>query len=177
MLHKLFPQLADMLRAAMPDLGTVDLDMAQLDYQDRDVIAYPAVFIDLENIPWEDRGSSIQTGKALLRFTVAVEVSEDTTQGSSQRTDAMERLVVVQDVHRALQHQQGEGFGPLVRVSYRRDRPQHPEAWCLAMGYVTQLYDNDASPELESIIGAGMSATPGTRPPAIPDDAPYVIPT
>lgn len=176
MLHLLLPQLADHLRAAVPELGTIDLDMAQLDFMDGEPIQYPAVFIDLEDIPWGDLGEGIQSGRAVLRFTVAVEVSEVTYQGSLQRTDAMERLAVVQQVHKALQHHQGEGYGPLVRTAYRRDRPQHPEAWCLAMGYVTQLYDHDGAKEYAEAVDVGLQAQRGQRPPVPADEGTFVLP-
>ena len=85
MLHKLFPQLCDHLRAAVPALGTIDLDMAQLDYENQEPIQYPAVYIDLESVAWKDLGAGIQTGPALLRFTVAVEVSEESYEGAAGR--------------------------------------------------------------------------------------------
>ena len=176
MLHTLFPQLADHLRQAVPALGTIDLDMGQLDYQSQEPIAYPAVYLDLEDIPWRDLGGGIQTGKALLRFTVAVEVSEETYQGSGQRNPAMERLLVVQQVHEALQHHQGNGFGPMVRVSYRRDRPQHPEAWCLAMGYVSEVTDADGYVPGQEVDGVQMTGTPGRRPVPVPEEGGYVMP-
>lgn len=176
MLHSLFPQLADHLRAAVPALGTIDLDMGQLDYQSNEPIAYPAVYIDVESIPWQDRGQGVQTGQALLRFTVAVEVSEETQEGSAQRNPAMERLLVIQQVHEALQHHQGTGFGPMVRTSYRRDRPQHPEAWCLAMGYATEVSDVDGAPGMEEVIDPGLAERPGGRPAVVPEEGGYVMP-
>ncbi|MCC3159502.1 hypothetical protein LJ737_19830 [Hymenobacter sp. 15J16-1T3B] len=177
MLHLLFPQLADHLRTAVPTLGTIDLDMAQLDYLDGpEPIQYPAVFIDVEDVPWSDLGEGIQSGRAVLRFTVAVDVSEVTYQGSQQRSDAMEKLEVVQLVHKALQHHQGEGFGPLVRTAYRRDRPQHPEAWCIALGYVTQLYDHDGAKEYTEASDVGLQAQPGMRPPVLADGEAYILP-
>ncbi|GGF22386.1 hypothetical protein [Hymenobacter cavernae] len=163
MLHIIFPELAERLRDKVPALGTIDLDMSQLDYQDQEPIAYPAVFIDLENIAWHDVGQGIQNGQALLRFTVAVEVSEETFSNTG-RTDAMERLTIIQEVHKALQHFGNAKLAPMVRTSYRRDRPQHPEAYCVAMGYVTQLYDNDGVPEYETISNLGLKVAKGKRP-------------
>ncbi|TGE23519.1 hypothetical protein [Hymenobacter metallicola] len=177
MLHLLYPQLADHLRVAVPALGTIDLDMAQLDYQSNEPIRYPAVYIDLEDIPWRNLGGGIQTGRALLRFTVATEVSEETHQGSEQQAAAVARLLVVQEVHAALQHFQGEGFGPLVRTSYRRDRPQHPEAWCMALGYVTEVKDEDGAKRGQLVHDVQLNAGPGVRPASVPDDEPFVLPS
>lgn len=177
MLHKLFAQLCDHLRAAVPALGTIDLDMAQLDYENQEPIAYPAVYIDLESVAWKDLGAGIQTGPALLRFTVAVEVSEESYQGAAGRTAMLERLEVVQQVHHALQHHQGEGYGPLVRSSYRRDRPQHPEAWCLAMGYMTELLDNDGAQAVAQVNNVAVETRPGRRPVPLPDEGGYILPT
>ena len=176
MLHRLFPQLADHLRTAVPELGTIDLDMAQLDYQSQEPIAYPAVYIDVENIPWRDLSQGVQTGQALLRFTVAVEVSEETYQGSGQRNTAMERLLVIQKVHDALQHHQGLGFGPMVRSSYRRDRPQHPEAWCLAMGYLTEVIDEDGARRGELVSNLAMRERAGRRPVPATEEGGFVLP-
>ena len=176
MLHKLFPQLCDHLRAAVPALGTIDLDMAQLDYENQEPIAYPAVYIDLESVAWKDLGAGIQTGPALLRFTVAVEVSEESYQGAAGRGAMLQRLEVVQQVHHALQHHLGEGFGPLTRSSYRRDRPQHPEAWCLAMGYITELLDNDGAQAVGQVSNVGAGVGAGRRPAAISDEGGYIIP-
>ena len=177
MLHTLFPQLADHLRQAVPALGTIDLDMGQLDYQSQEPIAYPAVYIDLDSIPFRDLGGGVQTGQALLRFTVAVEVSEETYQGSEQRNPAMARLLVIQQVHDALQHHQGLGFGPMVRTSYRRDRPQHPEAWCLAMGYITEVTDTDGQDDIQEVSGVALSSAPGRRPDPVADEGGYILPT
>ncbi|MCB2379817.1 hypothetical protein LGH70_19630 [Hymenobacter sp. BT635] len=175
MLHILYPQLANHLRQAVPSLGTIDLDMAQLDYQSNEPISYPAVYIDLEDIPWRDMGAGIQTGRALLRFTVATEVSEETHQGSGQVEAAVARLLIVQQVHAALQHYQGEGFGPLVRTSYRRDRPQHPEAWCMALGYVTEVKDEDGAKRGILVSDVQLSASPGLRP-VVEEEGNYIVP-
>jgi hypothetical protein len=176
MLHKLFPQLCDHLRAAVPDLGTIDLDMAQLDYENQEPIQYPAVYIDLESVAWKDLGAGIQTGPALLRFTVAVEVSEESYEGAAGRSAMLQRLEVVQQVHHALQHHLGDGYGPLTRSSYRRDRPQHPEAWCLAMGYMTELLDNDGAQAHGVVSNVAAGVGPGRRPAAVPQQGGYVLP-
>ncbi|GAA4349912.1 hypothetical protein GCM10023185_07010 [Hymenobacter saemangeumensis] len=176
MLHKLFPQLCNHLRAAVPALGTIDIDMAQLDYEDQEPIQYPAVFIDLENIAWGDLGAGIQKGPATLRFTVAVEVSEESYEGAQGRDNMLNRLEVVQQVHKALQHHQGDGYGPLVRTSYRRDRVQHPEAWCLAMGYVSELIDNDGAQELASVTDAALSVGVGAQPAPEEEDDGFILP-
>jgi hypothetical protein len=176
MLHKLFPQLCDHLRAAVPALGTIDLDMAQLDYENGEPIQYPAVYIDLEGVSWRDLGAGIQTGQATLRFTVATEVSEESHQGADGRAAMLERLLVVQQVHAALQHHQGDGYNALVRTSYRRDRPQHPEAWCMAMGYVTELLDNDGAKQVVEVSNLGQRTRPGIRPVPVAKEDGYVLP-
>ncbi len=176
MLHSLFPQLCDHLRAAVPALGTIDIDMAQLDYEDQEPIQYPAVYIDLENVAWSDLGGGIQKGPATLRITVAVEVSEESYEGAQGRDNMLERLKVIQQVHQALQHHQGLGFGPMVRTGGRRDRPQHPEAWCWAHAYVTELIDNDGAKELASIEEPALSTAPGRRPVRAMEEDSYVLP-
>jgi hypothetical protein len=176
MLHKLFPQLCDHLRTAVPALGTIDLDMAQLDYENGEPIQYPAVYIDLEGVSWKDLGAGIQTGQATLRFTVATEVSEESYQGADGRPAMLERLLVVQQVHAALQHHQGDGYNPLVRTMYRRDRPQHPEAWCMAMGYITEVMDNDGAKEVAEVSDLGQNVLAGIRPVPVVEEGGYVLP-
>lgn len=176
MLHNLFPQLCDHLRAAVPALGTIDIDMSQLDYEDGEPIKYPAVFIDLENVNWTDLGGGIQKGPGTLRFTVAVEVSEESYEGAAGRENMLERLKVIQQVHQALQHHQGEGFGPLVRTAGRRDRPQHPEAWCWAHGYVSELIDNDGARPTASASDVALGVAAGARPVPVEEEGRYVLP-
>lgn len=79
----------------MPALGTI-LDMTQLDYENQEPIQYPALYIDLEGTSWKDLGAGIQTGQAIIRFTVVTEVSEESHQGADGRPAVLKRLLVVQ---------------------------------------------------------------------------------
>ncbi|OON67821.1 hypothetical protein B0919_16685 [Hymenobacter sp. CRA2] len=169
--------MADHLLAAVPALATVDLDRAQLDRSDLPTpLAYPAVFLDLEDAPWTDLAAGIQTSRATLRLTVALALDSLATDGSTERSTAVAQLELPQLIHQALQHYQGPGFGPLSRVSYRRDRPQHPQAYCLTVTYATQLLDQAAAPDYRPISNVELQPQLASRPLPLPEAEPYVLP-
>lgn len=140
-----YPQLADRLAATLPGLGWIDMDQGQLD-PDQDRNNYPlpfhagVVLIDFEEVDWHDIGVGVQRGDAVIRFTLAIEVVADTYQRSTQRAAALQKLQMLGQLHQALSHYTGEGFGPLVRT-YSRKEAATPGLWIYSMGYKCQLTD------------------------------------
>jgi hypothetical protein len=140
-----YPQLADRIAAEVPSLGWIDLDQGQLDPdQDREQYPLPfhagVVLLDFEEVDWHDIGLGVQRGDAIIRFTLAIEVVADSFQQSTQRQAALLKLKLLGDLHKALNHHFGQGFGPLVRT-YSRKEAATPGLWIYSMGYKTLLTD------------------------------------
>lgn len=153
-----YPQLADRLMQQVPALGWVDLDQGQLDPdQDRENYPLPyhrgVVLLDFEEVDWHDIGLDVQRGQAVIRFTLAVEVVADSYQQSTQRPAALQKLQLLGQLHQALNHHFGEGFGPLVRT-YSRKEAATPGLWIYSMGYKTLLTDAQGQP-----AGAGSQVS------------------
>jgi hypothetical protein len=143
---EVYPQLADRLEAELPALGWVDLDFGQID-NEAEEYALPyhlgCVFIDFEDIAWEELGRGVQRGDAIIKVTLARQVMEDTYQKSSQRQAALGHLTQLGEIHQALSHFTGAGFGKLVRV-YSRREPGRPGLWVYSQGFKTRLGDEEA---------------------------------
>jgi len=144
-----YPILADRLAAEVPGLGWIDLDQDQLtpDGQLQEY-ALPfhagVVLIDFDEADWRDIGEGIQRGDAVVRVTLAVQVVADSYQHSTQRSQALEKLERLDDIHRALQHFDGGGhFGALVRTYSRKEQSELPGIWQHSMGYKVLLTDTE----------------------------------
>jgi hypothetical protein len=140
-----YPQLADRLAAAVPSVAWVDLDQGQLD-QDGEEYPLPydlgVVLIDFEEVTWEDLGQGRQRGEAVIRFTLARLVTEDSYQYSSQRAAALTKLEQLGELHRALNHYAGDGFGALVRVGSSKQTVGPVGRWVYSLSYRTRLVDD-----------------------------------
>lgn len=141
-----YPQLADHLEAELPALGWVDLDQDQINNEGEEYLLpyhLGVVLIDFEEISWEELGRGVQRGDAVIRVTLARQVTEDSYQRSSQRAAALGHLAQLGEIHRALSHFEGPGFGALVRV-YSRKEPGRPGLWVYSQGYRCRLSDEQA---------------------------------
>lgn len=140
-----YPILADRLRQQLPSLGWIDLDQGQLTNPDTEYpLPYHAgvALIDFDEADWHDIGQGIQRGNCQVRVTLAVQVLADSFQQSTQRAQALEKLELLADVHKALQHFDGAGaFGALVRTYSRKEQPEQPGIWVYSMGYNCLLTD------------------------------------
>ncbi|MDF7809927.1 hypothetical protein [Hymenobacter sp. YC55] len=138
-----YPQLADRLAEQLPGLW-IDLDQDQLEQPTED---YPlpydsgVVLISFDEIDWQDLGQGVQRGEAVIRFTLAIQVVQDSYQHSAQRAAAMAKLQLLGDMHRALQHFAGDGFGALVRTYSRKEAQTQPGLWVYSQGYKCRLDD------------------------------------
>ena len=141
-----YPAIADHLALLVPELW-VDLDQGQLEPDALDQ-EYPLPFdsgvalIDFDETDWHDIGLGIQRGQAQLRITLAMRVVADSYQRSAQRGQALAKLELLDDVHRALNHFDGGGqFGALVRTYSRKEQSQLPGVWVYSMGYKVLVTD------------------------------------
>jgi hypothetical protein len=104
------------------------------------------VLIDFEEVDWQDQGAGVQEGAAVIRFTLARQVVQDTYtftgQAGRQRAPAMQQLQLLGELHQALQHYAADGkqFGALVRTASRKE-PSLPGLWVYSMAYKCRLYD------------------------------------
>lgn len=141
----MYPILADRLRQQLPLLGWIDLDQGQLQNPDTEYpLPYHAgvALIDFDEADWHDIGQGIQRGNCQVRVTLAVQVLADAYQQSRQRGAALEKLELLADVHKALQHYDGAGaFGALVRTYSRKEVVEQSGVWVYSMGYNCLLTD------------------------------------
>jgi hypothetical protein len=141
-----YPQIADRLSAMVPALGWIDLDQEQLE-QANEALDYPLPYdagvalISFDEVDWQDLGQGVQRGDAVIRVTLAIQVVQDSYQHSSQRAAAMAKLSMLGEIHRALQHFAGDGFGALVRTYSRKEPASQPGLWVYSQGYKCRLQD------------------------------------
>jgi hypothetical protein len=145
-----YPVLADRVAAQLPGVW-VDLEQGQL-LPENESLNYPlpfdagVVLIDFEEVEWSDQGAGLQEGLAVIRFTLARHVVQDTYtftgQAGQQRAPAMQQLQLLGELHKALQHYAADGkhFGALVRTNSRKE-PGRPGLWAYSMAYKCRLYD------------------------------------
>ncbi len=162
-----YPILADRIADQLPDLW-VDLDQGQLD-PDALEQEYPlpfdvgVVLIDFDEADWHDIGQGIQRGDCQVRVTLAVRVVADSYQRSSQRGAALTKLSLLSEVHRALNHFDGDGaFGALVRTYSRKEVSQLPGVWVYSMGYKVLLTDTGGyDGATQAVSGLEQAGRPG----------------
>ena len=139
-----YPQLADRLAEQLPAVGWIDIDFGQLE-QEGEAYALPydagVLLISFDEVAWEDLSRGVQRGEAEVRITLAIQVAEDSYQHSSQRAAALARLQLLGQLHQALQHFAGEGFGAMVRTGSRKEPGTRPGLWCYSHLYKTRLHD------------------------------------
>jgi hypothetical protein len=161
-----YPQLADRLAAELPGLGWVDMDFGQVE---NEVEEYPlpyhlgCVFIDFEEVAWEELGRGAQRGDGTIRVTLAREVTENSYQYSSQRAAALGHLEQLGQLHRALSHFAGPGFGALVRTYSRREQGR-PGLWVYSQGYRTRLSDEAAAERARTVENIDTTPSQGVTP-------------
>jgi hypothetical protein len=170
-----YPQIADRLAEQLPAVGWIDLDFGQLE-QPEEGYALPwdagVLLISFDEVAWEDLGQGVQRGEAEVRVTLAIQVAEDSYQASSQRGAALLRLQQLGQVHRALQHFAGVGFGAMVRTGSRKEPATRPGLWCYSHIYKTRLQDaggySGATEAVENLDtaprGAVVAQLPAPRP-------------
>jgi hypothetical protein len=147
-----FPALADRVAERLPGVW-VDLDQDQLQ-PENEAQDYPlpydvgVVLVSFDEVEWFDQAAGLQEGTAVIRFTLARQVVQDTYtftgQAGGQRAAAMEQLQLLSSLHQALQHFAGDGkqgFGALVRTYSRKEQFSRPGLWVYSMGYKCRLYD------------------------------------
>jgi hypothetical protein len=131
----------------LPAVGWIDLDFGQLEQPDEGY-ALPwdagVLLISFDEVTWEDLGQAVQRGEAEVRVTLAIQVAEDSYQHSSQRAAAMGRLQQLGQVHQALQHFAGDGFGAMVRTGSRKEPSTRPGLWAYSHIYKSRLQDGSA---------------------------------
>lgn len=145
----IYPQLADRLAEQLPELW-IDLDQDQLENEDQEyALPYDTgvLLISFDEVTWQDLGAGTQRGDAVIRFTLALQVVQDTYQHSAQRAAAMQKLELLGRVHAALQHFTGPGFGSLVREYSRKEpRPQLQQSlWVYSQGYRSRISDDEGA--------------------------------
>ncbi|MDO7877364.1 hypothetical protein Q5H93_21665 [Hymenobacter sp. ASUV-10] len=160
-----YPLLADRLAAEIPGIGWIDLDQGQLtpDGQLQEY-ALPfhdgVVLLDFDEADWHDIGQGIQRGDAIVRVTLAVQVVADSYQCSSQRSQALAKLQLLGEIHKALQHFDGGGdFGALVRTYSRKEQSELPAIWQYSMGYKVLLTDTEGYDGATSTV-SGLEPRP-----------------
>lgn len=139
-----YPQIADRLRERVPSLGWIDLDQDQLE-QPGDEYPLPwdlgVALISFDEVEWRDVAQGVQRGDAVIRITLAVQVVQDTYEHSSQRAAAMAKLQLLGEIHKALQHFGGDGFGAMVRTYSRKEPASQPGLWVYSQGFKCLLSD------------------------------------
>jgi hypothetical protein len=147
-----FPALADRIAERLPGVW-VDLDQDQLQ-PDNAALDYPlpydvgVVLVSFDEVEWFDQAGGLQEGNAVIRFTLARQVVQDTYtftgQHGGQRAAAMQQLQQLSLLHQALQHFAADGqqgFGALVRTYSRKEEFSQPGLWVYSLGYKCRLYD------------------------------------
>jgi hypothetical protein len=165
-----YPALADRLQQTLPAGVWVDLDQGQIEAEAAGLsyslpFAEGVVLIGFDEVDWQDLGGGVQAGEAIIRFTLAREVVQDTYQHSTQRGAALQQLQLLTDLHRALQHYAvGEVCGALVRVDSRKEPASRPGLWVYSMAYKARAYDAEGHPVAPAAAVAEVAPTPGQRP-------------
>jgi hypothetical protein len=178
----IYPALADRLQEKLPAGVWIDLDQDQLS-ADEQGLGYSlpfyegVVLISFDEVDWQDRGGGVQVGEAVIRFTLARQVMQDTYQHSSQRAGAMQQLQLLTSLHQALQHYAiGEVCGALVRTYSRKEAGSRPGLWVYSMGYKCRVYDAEGHPVAPAAQPVEVAAASGVRPARLqPADSAAVI--
>ncbi len=139
-----YPQLADRLAELVPALGWIDMDQDQLENEAQEyALPYDqgVALISFDEVEWMDRGQGVQRGDATIRVTLAIQVVQDSYQHSAQRATALLKLQLLGEIHAALHHFGGEGFGALVRTYSRKEPANGRGLWVYSQGYRCELTD------------------------------------
>lgn len=121
-----FITIADHIKISVPEIRWIDADDQQLSSSDRPPLAWPACLIDISYPRCETLMGGRQKIHARVELRVAFEAIQGRTNATAPievREKAMQRLDVLEHVHRALQWYDGNGiFNPMRRTS---STPEH----------------------------------------------------
>jgi hypothetical protein len=145
------------IRTLLPEVKFYDLFDGQYENEeDEDQIAYPAIFIDFDNMEWNDQGAGVlEAQNAIIRLHICSQSSERATQGRDavkMPPPALNHLGLVDKVNKAFHGayfvdlgekaltlttdlQKGPQTRPIRRAGLKVD----------VVGYNTTLYDYSSS--------------------------------
>jgi hypothetical protein len=115
----LYNDLLSHLGAQVPELVWIDYDQGQIDFPtDSYPIDFPAVLIDFENVEWEDVGQNVQGGTVTISFRCAFRLYHDISIHTPEesRNQGLQKLQLLNKIHKALQGFGGEHYNMLSRV-------------------------------------------------------------
>ena len=159
-METLFISVQQHIATTMPQLTMVDEDWGQLQtYEDTYPVTFPCALIDLQQVEWTDASKGKQMGSATLVVKLAIDCYDDTHHTSGTSHLIMERLLMAQQLHKALhlfkgrilQSPQGNtidnAFAPLTRTLSRfYSLPGGIKVY--EMHYTTAITDCNAVPNL-----------------------------
>lgn len=104
----LYLAITDKIRAELPEVVFVDLFDGQYDnLEEEDGYVYPAIFIDFDNLEWQDGGSGVLMAEnAFIRFHICSMTPERATQGrntAKMPEPALEHLGLVDKLNNRFQ--------------------------------------------------------------------------
>lgn len=130
MIDTVYAEICDQLKAQVTALKWIDLEAGQLDEPTKNFVpAYPAAFIDFENIDWDDAGEKMQDGLFSIAVRVAFRIYEQThgndpgNPSFDARANAMTKLQLINTIHAALQgFSDGATFNAMSRYNTTTER-------------------------------------------------------
>lgn len=149
MRDQLFIDICDRLDSRVPELRWVDKDWNQLDLPDQSYpIQFDAALISFPEIPWDTHPRGYQDGVVSILVKVAMDMYNDTHIADGvvapDRALAVEKMQLVNNVHKALHGFEGDYFSKLVRTRSVEERRQDG-LLVFNEYYETRLHDTSAA--------------------------------
>lgn len=136
----------------IPEILLVDLDTGQVDDPAGNyVLPFPAVLIGFSGVEWQEIGSGIVTGDALVTVRVCFQIWEDVNSETPEAIyyDGIKRMEIVTQVFGRLQGLTGEDFNELqIRSTNNETRSN---VMIFTETYVTHLRRNQARRLTEAV--------------------------
>ena len=129
-MDKLLIPIFERLRAQVPELLHIDVDLGQLRAENPPV-DWPCALVGIENIDYA--GRAMQTAAVTISVTLGFVIwdSSEIDSAGTLRTMAMEHFAVIRKVAEALHGFETENFAPLMRTRMSPVQEVYPRQYAL----------------------------------------------
>ena len=165
-------QLIDHIAVNVPWLGTVDEDCGQLEAlanegEDRYLLTFPAVLINIDSVDWSNIADGGQTGQANIRVRLLIDCYDDMHAGSMGKEKAAERQALCRQVNSIVSGFRPTGEGGMLRTRSAYFVGFHgikvyDQFYTLTINDVVNLRETIAASRLKLSLKASP-ASPGSR--------------
>lgn len=156
-----YKEILEQLSTELPELKWIDLDRGQIDQpNDHYTVAFPAVFISFNDIPWDGIGQKLYAGNCTISFRLAFQSYNDSNNNTpeSVREAALLELGIRQKLNAVLEGLTGSNFNELKHANTNQE-PRDDGLLVFNESYSCLLMDGSAVSDKKKVDDVGVNVS------------------